>query len=368
MQSKTRPTMHPASQRDQNAGTGGRRSAHHGDRHRQKETARHLPLAARSASACGSTPGAFTCTDRMPSPPNRQSHWLLGNRHPAERHHPAPARLDHGLRAIVHAIEHELGRGGHHAPGREVVDHAVQGHEELDRLLQQLPALALEVLALRGQDAEADLLYGRRQDDGLDLDHSSQDRLGEPQQPPLLRIGAVVGGALHVVLEGHKAARLHDAEALRKEPLEVGGVAEDLHIVQAIKVRVWERQPLVVVMLHKLELLVHASLLCVLVCKSQLHGVNVDAGDIRTCVRGDMVSNAAPATADVQDLGPGADVQGVCHAPLIDDLVLVHPNVGINPGRGVHLLVVPNGAQVVEDPIVVKQVLELIWRAIEGVL
>mmetsp|Transcript_36697 Transcript_36697/g.105831 ORF Transcript_36697/g.105831 Transcript_36697/m.105831 type:complete len:233 (+) Transcript_36697:535-1233(+) len=155
---------------------------------------------------------------------------------------------------------------------------------------------------------------------------------------------------------------------LLEQPAEVGAVAsDDLHIIHSVEAVVRERQGLVVVGLNESQSVGHPGGVGIFSRGLQLVQVDVDAGDVGARLLSHEVRDAASAAADVQDLGRRPDFQIGGHALLIQPLVRVGVLRRIQHRRKVHLLVIPDGAQMIQGLVVVFDILHLLGRASEGV-
>mmetsp|Transcript_95661 Transcript_95661/g.205246 ORF Transcript_95661/g.205246 Transcript_95661/m.205246 type:complete len:218 (+) Transcript_95661:206-859(+) len=175
-------------------------------------------------------------------PPASTSQGLAGDGDPTEVHDALLARFDQGISATVHALEHQLEVVRHKAHLVPNAHYSFHRKEEIGRLLEQRP-ISSNALVLAGNDLKANFSNGLHQNSWLHLDDAAKNRLCETQELLLVRVGFIICWSLHIIFESHHSARLHDAEGLCEEPLQIRWVAEDLHIIQRIEVaiRKWER-------------------------------------------------------------------------------------------------------------------------------
>mmetsp|Transcript_56171 Transcript_56171/g.157627 ORF Transcript_56171/g.157627 Transcript_56171/m.157627 type:complete len:271 (+) Transcript_56171:964-1776(+) len=144
--------------------------------------------------------------------------------------------------------------------------------------------------------------------------------------------------------------RLEDAVDLGEELHFVDGVAEGADLVRRVEGLAAERQGVVEAAVQELEL--HAAreaLLGELQRVVDLALVVVEPDDAGAAEGRNLVGDAALPAAEVEDALAHAGADHRRHLLLEEPLVLLVPGRGVEHGGDVHLLDVPQGAEVVQD-------------------
>mmetsp|Transcript_78957 Transcript_78957/g.205259 ORF Transcript_78957/g.205259 Transcript_78957/m.205259 type:complete len:405 (+) Transcript_78957:343-1557(+) len=314
--------------------------------------------------------------DRPQQQPNDEIRAIRGSSHRLVCVSDVPAghetlfvRLNQGLRALCHSLHHVVVNLGHDIHPVQKLHQCVDRKPEVGLLLQQRPLALVDARILVRDHLEACPLDRCLEDVRITCLHTTQDRLVNVFHSLVLSVALVEGCAHHIVLERNPGTRLHHSVDLAEKSCEVCRVAQDLHVVRRVQAVVGKWQAVVVVSNLEIQLLPQQSgLLSVLSGQPDLLLVDIEARDMCSRVRGHVVGNPAAAATNVRHLGTLLDLQVIGHLLLIEPLVLIDVLVLIQVRRQIHLLEVPDGAQVIQDTVVIGQQIHLARSADELVL
>mmetsp|Transcript_50589 Transcript_50589/g.161868 ORF Transcript_50589/g.161868 Transcript_50589/m.161868 type:complete len:444 (+) Transcript_50589:212-1543(+) len=280
---------------------------------------------------------------------------LLRHDVPAGGEHAFLVHLDEGLLVPVEPFHEDGEVLWQHADGGEELHDSGQDLEELQLLFDQGGLVAAEALVGMEEHLEACLLDSRPPFVCVPEAAKPCDLPGLVEQLPVLWVALVVAVEHDAIQDGHLRPRLQDPRDLTEHRLEVLGIGHGLDLVERVKGSVRERQGVVHVGLLELQLaaLQQAGLIRVLRRDGQLSRVDVDADDLCTRARGHVVGDAPPAATDLQRGLARAQGELVREALFEEQLILEDPHGGVDDRRDVHLLDAAEGAQAVQDPVVV---------------
>mmetsp|Transcript_106609 Transcript_106609/g.217502 ORF Transcript_106609/g.217502 Transcript_106609/m.217502 type:complete len:330 (-) Transcript_106609:54-1043(-) len=244
-------------------------------------------------------------------------------------------------------------------------DNVVQGLEEDLRLSDQGALMAAFTRLTAEEDLKTGLLEGIDELLRLRCPHRTNEGLHLPQDLLVVWVFLVVSLELHPIQRGDLRSGLQHSVPLTKDFHQVDGVGEHLDLVDGIEALIRPREGIVVVCLHKTQLLSeHLRRFCIIPRHLELTRIDVEASHLGTCVCRYVVGDTTPPAAHVQYTGVWLDVELVRHALLLPEhLIAEDASGGVHDGRNVHLFHLTDSTQVVHHLIIIHGVLGLVVLA-----